>query len=257
MHLYALKGMQSLAGLLLKCMHVLPFLLCFFCLLSTIVFTTLSARGFAHSGTKEKINFAGQTSLLLVLRRIRSLKWSFWSGTCLWDFKVQKQRLWQYQSFESSKIIFHLKTKILKQPPNCVKNHFFPGVCFIGVPNVQRKYFFWLPFFVLAPSKSRMQFAWPKIPLLCACLVFVRSCLVLCCVSCLFLACSCVVWCPWCRWCNLGSEEEGEGVHASGGLVFVSFFGSVWRRAVGPWAAFTHWCVCIPHTILFSVALMA
>ena len=77
MHLYALKGMYSFAELSLQCMHVLPFLLCFCYLLSTIVSTTLSARGVAHSGAKKTIYFGRQTSLLLVLCRIRFLKLSF------------------------------------------------------------------------------------------------------------------------------------------------------------------------------------
>ena len=48
MHLSALEGLYSFAEPLLQCIHVLPFLSCFCCLLSTIVSTTLNARGPAH-----------------------------------------------------------------------------------------------------------------------------------------------------------------------------------------------------------------
>ena len=76
-------------------MHVLPFIMFFCCPLSTIVFTSLSARGLGQSGAK-KIFFGGQILLLLVLRRIRFLKLSFRNGGCLWDFEIQKNQLWQY-----------------------------------------------------------------------------------------------------------------------------------------------------------------
>ena len=48
MHLYALKGVCTFAELLFQCLHVMHFLSCFFCLLSIIVSTALSARGLAH-----------------------------------------------------------------------------------------------------------------------------------------------------------------------------------------------------------------
>ena len=57
-HLYALKGMCSCAELLLQCMHVLPFLFWFWCLLSKIDSTTLSVPGLAHSGANKKVFFA-------------------------------------------------------------------------------------------------------------------------------------------------------------------------------------------------------
>ena len=48
MHLYALKSLYLFADLFFQCLHVVHFLSCFCCLLSTIVSTTLSARGLAH-----------------------------------------------------------------------------------------------------------------------------------------------------------------------------------------------------------------
>ena len=75
-HLYALKGMYNFAQLLIQCMHLFTFASCFCCLLFTIVSTTLSSRGLAHSGARKTIYFAGQTLLLLLVRRIEFLKLS-------------------------------------------------------------------------------------------------------------------------------------------------------------------------------------
>ena len=60
MHLYGLIGLYSFAELLLQCLHVLPFLSFFCCLLSTICFATFRARGLAHGGAEKTIPFAEQ-----------------------------------------------------------------------------------------------------------------------------------------------------------------------------------------------------
>ena len=51
MQLCALKGLYSFAELLFHCLYIVHFVSCFCCLPYTIVSTTLSARGLAHSGT--------------------------------------------------------------------------------------------------------------------------------------------------------------------------------------------------------------
>ena len=59
---YALKGLYIFAELLLQCLYIVHFVSCFCCLPYTIVSTTLSARGLAHSQT-EKTNLFCRTNM--------------------------------------------------------------------------------------------------------------------------------------------------------------------------------------------------
>ena len=65
-------------------------------------------------------------------------------------FEIQKQQLWQYRPFKSSKIFFHFAKLNLKQTSKSRENPFFGVACFIGVSKVRKKSF-WVPTFLCTP----------------------------------------------------------------------------------------------------------